>query len=310
MRILITGATGFIGAAIAHRMAALDLEVHIFTRPSSNRWRIESIAPKLIEHHVDLEDEDAVVRAVTGIRPEYVFHAACYGGFSFQQHVKRAFLSNLFGTMHLLGACERTGFEAFVHFGSSSEYGVKDTPMSENVLLEPIGAYSVSKAAATLYCRSRAVETGLPVVTLRLFSPYGPFDDPQRLIPYVVSKLLRRQTPSVLTPSSVRDYIYIEDVLDICEIMLAGPVPSGEIVNLGSGVQYSIGEVVSILYQIIGVESQPSWGSLAPRRTESAIWTADTTRMKRLFLWEPMYDLETGLESTVEWIHSRMNDYL
>ena len=228
MRILVTGATGFVGACLCRRLLGLGHELHLFVRQTANIWRIADIAHQMVLHDVDLRDAQAVQRSVAAIRPERIFHLATYGGFSFQKEVAAIHAVNFLGTVNLLQACEKVGFEQFIHTGSSSEYGIKAEPMKETDLLEPLGDYAVSKAAATLFCRSEALLKGLPIVTLRVFSPYGPWDDPQRLIPYVIAALLKGNAPLLANPAAVRDYLFIDDVIDAYLAVMAAPLRGGE----------------------------------------------------------------------------------
>ncbi|WP_171635032.1 NAD-dependent epimerase/dehydratase family protein [Paenibacillus plantarum] len=306
MRILVTGATGFVGSCLARRLIVDGYDVHIFTRSSSDKWRIRDLLTHVTEHDVDLRDPDRIRERVSAIRPEVIFHAAVYGGFSFQNDAASIYAMNVQGTIQLLSACERAGFAAFINLGSSSEYGMKSAPMRETDLLEPIGDYAVSKAAATLYCRTRAVEQQFPVVTLRLFSPYGPWDDPKRYIPYVIRSMLSRQRPQVSVPTSVRDYIYIDDAVEACVRAMQGTPCTGEIINVGSGSQVSIGEVAGMLTEIIGMEFEPQWGKNVRKKIEPTIWSADIGKSKQLWGWDPIVTLREGLIRTVEWNKEHM----
>lgn len=204
------------------------------------------------------------------------------------------------GTVHLLQACERVGFDLFINTGSSSEYGIKERPMREDDPALPLGDYGVAKCAAAMFCRSEAVLKGLPVVTLRLFSPYGPWDDQRRLIPYLIRSLSAGETPRLSTPGSVRDFIFIDDVLDLYESVAGSAVVPGGIFNAGSGRQHTIGEVAGILHRIIG-GPEPAWGEERPQRPEPETWVADISKTVSGFGWQPSRSLENGLERTVEW---------
>ena len=309
MKYLVTGATGFVGACLARRLVELGHEVHLFTRRESNRWRINDLVGKVADHEVDLRDTVAVERCVADISPTVIYHLATYGGFAAQRDTGAIFAANLSGTVHLLKACENVGFDCFVNTGSSSEYGIKSAPMAEGDMLEPVGDYGVAKAAATLFCRSEALQKGLPVVTLRLFSPYGPWDDPKRFIPYVIKSLMLGASPRVSTPKSVRDYVYIDDVVDLYLQVVTAPRLSGEIVNVGSGVQSSMGNVASVVEQLVGAGVTSTWGAVTSQRAEPQSWVADIARARMLLGWEPVTQLETGLHKTVEWMRGHLELY-
>jgi len=309
MKVLVTGASGFVGGALVRRLVEMELDVHVFIRGESDLWRIQDIQHKLASHVVDLRDAALVEQTVAGIRPAVIYHLATYGGFADQRDSSAIFAANFMGTVHLLRACENVDFDCFVNTGSSSEYGVKAVPMRENDILEPVGDYGVAKSAATLFCRSEALQKDLPVVTLRLFSPYGPWDDPKRFVPYVIKSFLRGESPRLSTPDSVRDYIYIDDVVDLYLKVSKAPPPSGGIFNVGSGEQSSLGEVVSLLGEMVGNGVVPAWGAITTKRDEPHSWVADMSGTRELLGWEPSTPLKAGLRNTVEWFREHLDYY-
>jgi nucleoside-diphosphate-sugar epimerase len=310
MRVLVTGATGFVGACLTRRLLGMGHEIHAFARQTANRWRIVDIVPHIVVHDVDLRNAHAVRQAVAAIRPEKVFHLATYGGFTFQRDIDAIYAANFTGTVNLVHSCEKVGFDCFIHTGSSSEYGIKTVPMKETDLLEPLGDYAVSKAAATQFCRSEALQKGLPIATLRVFSPYGPWDDPQRLIPYVLASLLNGTAPALSSPVSVRDYVFINDVVDSYLAVMDAPIVAGEIYNVGSGVQTGIGVVVDRIVSALDNGILPRWGTESPRRPEPAVWVADTAKMKTHFNWEATTCLEDGLQQTIGWMRENLASYI
>ena len=309
MKVLVTGATGFVGSCLTRRLVEMQCDVHIFTRNMSNKWRIADLSGRVTGHEVDLRDADMVEKAVAQIGPTIIYHLATCGGFAYQKDTSVIIESNLMGTVNLLRACEKIGFDCFINTGSSSEYGMKSEPMSEGDILEPVGDYGVSKAATTLFCRSRALEKALPIITLRLFSPYGPRDDPQRLIPYVIKSLLRGESPKLSAPKSVRDFIYIDDVLEVFLKVIKAPSSEGKIFNVGTGVQISIGEVVSMITAIIGNGIEPRWGKVNSQRPEPGSWVADIRKAKTELGWFPSTSLWAGLNKTVEWFRENLELY-
>ena len=305
-KVLITGSTGFVGTNLVRRSLKIGAEVHIITRTTSNKWRLNGVLKDVNEYCVDLLDYEKLESIILDIRPEIIFHTAVYGGYPFQKDIKTVIESNYSGTVNLVNACKKVDFELFVNTGSSSEYGIKSKPMTEEEILEPVDNYGVSKAAATLYCQAVARREKMPVVTLRLFSPYGRYEEPARLIPSVVLSCLRGRTPEVSSPNSVRDFIFIEDVIDAYMKVIETSDIGGEIFNIGYGEPHSVGEVVSKIVELTGNNVRPEWGSVPKRAIEPNVWQADITKAKDVFKWVPKYSLEKGLAKTVNWFMENM----
>ncbi len=308
MKVLITGGTGFVGACLARRLLRERHNVHVFVRKESNTWRLEDIRKNITEHFVDLRHAAIVDQTVEKIRPQVIYHLATYGGFADQKDVKSILESNFLGTVNLLRACEQAGFDYFVNTGSSSEYGIKSGPMDERDILEPIETYGVAKAASTLFCQLEGVTKKLPIVTLRLFSPYGPWDDPKRLIPYVIKSALRGEAPKLSLPESVRDYIFIDDVLNAYTTVVKQPF-YGEIFNVGSGTQHALGTVVATITNICQNAPTPVWGAVKKQRAEPVRWVANVDKAWQKFNWKPLTTLQKGLEHTIAWMKSNLSLY-
>ena len=171
-KILITGATGFIGANLVHHFLKESVNIAVFTRKTSNKWRIKNILNDISEYCVDLLDESELQKVILNIKPEIIFHTAAYGSYPFQNDTYKIMQTNIIGTGNLVNACKRIEFELFVNTSSSSEYGIKSEPMREDNILEPINDYGVAKTSTTLFCQAKAKTEKLPIVTLRLISPY------------------------------------------------------------------------------------------------------------------------------------------
>ena len=177
-----TGAGGFVGASLARRLLAEGHDVHVLLRGGSDTWRLKDIRGALAVHEADLRNANAVCAAVRASAPDWIFHLAAHGAYSWQTDAQGIFESNALGTLHLLDACVRRGFDAFVHAGSSSEYGLKDHSPSEEEAPEPNSDYAVAKVAATMLCRQRAVrawparEHAATVLGLRAVGGSAPVD--------------------------------------------------------------------------------------------------------------------------------------
>lgn len=305
-KVLITGSTGFIGANLVRRFLKIGAEVYILTRTTSNKWRINDVLKDVNEYCVDLLDYEKLELIILDIKPEIIFHTAIYGGYLFQKDIKQIIESNFIGTVNLVNACKKGDFELFVNTGSSSEYGIKSKSMTEEDILEPVNDYGVSKAAGTLYCQAVARREKIPIVTLRLFSPYGYYEEPTRLIPSVVISCLKGRNPEVSSPNSVRDFIFIEDVIDAYMKVIETSNIGGEIFNIGYGRQQSVGEVVNKIVELTANNVRPEWGGVPKWAIEPNVWQADIAKAKDVLKWEPKYSLEEGLAKTVKWFMENM----
>ncbi len=304
-RVAITGATGFVGANLALRLLKEGHEVHLLLRKEHSRWRIDPIQDEVNIHILDLSDAEALGSNIASIRPDWIFHLAAYGAYSSQSDLHRMTETNLVATANLVDACTRIGFEVFINTGSSSEYGLKNHAPSENELLEPNSVYGVTKAAATHYCRHIAYTRKVSLTTLRLYSVFGLYEEPTRLIPTLIVEGLNGHLPSLVNPSVSRDYIFIHDVLDAYILAASNPaIIAGKIYNIGTGVQTSLREVVDLACLTLPIKDKPEWGTMPDRQWDTSIWVADHTSITNDLGWRPRYTLKDGFKLTVDWLKS------
>ena len=308
-RVLITGATGFVGSNLVRMALKEGSDVHIITRTKSDKWRIDDVSTYITDYNSDLLDYKRLDDIVSIIRPDIIYHTATYGGKPNQRETIRIVQTNLIGTINLIKACMKFSFDLFVNTGSSSEYGIKEKPMMEEDLLEPVNDYGVSKSAATQYCRAIAKTEELPIVTLRLFSPYGSYEGSTRLIPSVILSCLRRNKPRISSPNFVRDFVHIKDVLDAYEKLIDIPQLSGEILNIGSGKQCTIEEVANKIIELLGNCVELETGMAQRWPNEPKKWEADISKANDILAWKPKYDLENGLAETISWFEKNINRY-
>ncbi|KKP30847.1 MAG: dTDP-glucose 4,6-dehydratase [Parcubacteria group bacterium GW2011_GWC2_32_10] len=214
------------------------------------------------------------------------------------------------GLVNLLEACNQCDYTAFINTGSSSEYGLKDKIMNEEDVCHPLNAYGISKYAATLYASFTAKTQSHPIITLRLFSPFGPYDDKSRFVTYAIIQAMRGEEMQLANPDSVRDFIYSEDVIDAyINSMDKTSRHKGEIFNIGSGRESKISEAVSKILELTGSKSSVIWNAQSPRSWESVCWQADISKAKKLLGWQPKYDLNSGLIKTVAWFKKNQQFY-
>jgi nucleoside-diphosphate-sugar epimerase len=179
--------------------------------------------------------------------------------------------------------------------------------MRESDRLEPNSYYAVAKAAQTHLGQFWSQRLDLAVVCLRLFSIYGPWEEPTRLIPTLIRRARAGLPLELAAPETARDFVYVDDLL---EVLLDFPrlqnMP-GEIVNIGSGRQTTLADLVRDLLEVVPSRSEVRWGAFPARRWDASHWSADVTKAEQLLAWRARHDLKQGLARTAAWM-SRMGD--
>ena len=320
-RVVVTGGTGFVGANLVRRLVGDGHQTHLLVRPEFSSWRIDSIRDRTTIHEVHLSDAASVASALAAIGPAWVFHLAAYGAYSWQTDEAQLHETNILGTKTMLKTSIDLGVESFVNAGSSSEYGRQDHPPVETEEVKPETPYGRTKAIATAMCVTAArvgnptAETTYVAATrisaLRLYSAYGPFEDPRRLLPSLIVHGRRGMFPALVNPQTARDFVHVDDVVDAC--LLAAQRPVGEpsaIYNVGTGVQTTVGEAVDVARRVLAIPGEPRWGTMPPRVWDTATWVADSRRIRADLGWQPRYTFENGFRQMVGWLeeHPELRD--
>ena len=301
-RVIITGASGFVGSNLSRRLLQEGCDLHLFVRRGSNLWRIESILKQLHIYEVDFADKEALTDVVRKIQPDWIFHLAAHGTYSCQADFRQMIQTNIIGTINLVEACLKTGFEVFVNTGSSSEYGFKNHPVSETECLEPNSHYAVTKASATLFCSYTAQSKKVHIPTLRLYSVYGPYEEPTRLIPTLILEGLSGRFPPLVRPEISRDFVYVADVEDAYLLAATRPRQEfGAIYNVGSGIQISLRDVVEVVRREMKITFEPEWGTMVDRTWDTNVWVADSHKIRKELGWQSTHTFEEGFQKTAKW---------
>ena len=301
-RVVISGAGGFVGANLVRRMLRDGHEVYLLLRRDHPSWRVDDILADVRVFEADVGDRERVRQAIRQIKPQWAFHLAVHGAYSWQTGLEEIVRTNILGTLNLVEACADADVEVLVNTGSSSEYGYKDHAPLEAEVLEPNSHYAITKATATMFCRYTAHNRGMRIPTLRLYSVYGPYEEPRRLIPSLIVKGLQSCLPPLANPDTARDYVHVEDVVDAYVRAASTSVgDAGAIFNVGTGVQTTLREIVQLTRSLLGVADAPRWGSLPDRTWDTAIWRADPTKIRTELGWTPRYDVDVGLAETIAW---------
>jgi nucleoside-diphosphate-sugar epimerase len=280
--VLVTGAGGFVGANLVRRLVADGVSVVALVRPGSDAWRLDGLDVGVVE---------ADVRESVPVGFDVVFHLAAHGAYSWQENEPTIRDTNVLGTRNAMAAGERV-----VVAGSSSEYGLKQHAPAEDEPLEPNSPYAEAKAEAT----ELALEEG--AVVLRLYSAYGPWEEPNRLVPTLLANAVRGELPPLVSPRVARDFVYVDD---ICEAFVAAAdAEPGRVYNVGSGRQTTVAQIVETVRTLAAVEAEPQWGSIPNRQWDTETWVSNPERIRRELGWEPRIDLEEGLRRTLDWLRT------
>lgn len=301
-KILLTGAAGFIGANIIRKLLHHN-NIHALLKKSTNTWRINDILQKINMHFTPLDNLDKLRKTVKLIKPDIVIHLSAYGNSSRHLDPIKMIEVNILQTVNLILALEEIDYQCLINTGSSSEYGYKNKPMKETDNLIPNSFYSATKASATAFCKMHALSKKKPIVTIRPFSVYGPYEEKNRLIPTVINNIIDNKSIKLSDKMARHDFIFIDDLVDgyIKVINKINPSMYGVIINLGSGKQYSNNDIVKNISRILRAKPKVVSDENNRRVWDTNYWVANIALAKRLLQWKPKHTLIQGLEKTVRW---------
>jgi len=295
--ILVTGGTGFVGANLVRTLVQRGEDVHVLLRRDSPRWRLAGLEHRVGLHVADLRDRESVRRALAAARPRATVHLAV------SREPATLAGDNVSATRNLLEAAAEHDVARFVHAGSSLEYGPREEPLREDLPLAPTTLYAASKAEATrLVLTWRSV---LPVVVLRIFSVFGPWEGAGRLIPTAIRAGLEGAVLDLTPPGNRRDFVYVDDVATACVRALTADGVEGEVFNVASGRQTSNEEAVALVGELLGRPIRVREGAFASRPTDTSHWVGDVCKARWGLGWEATDSLASGLAKTIAWFRSR-----
>lgn len=302
MRVLLTGATGFIGSQVARALLAMGHEVRASVRTGRSMDAVADVADRIEWVHLDLFDADpAAIDALAG-GTEACVHLAWFA-VPGQYLASPENLRCASGSLRLLESLARQGCRRAVFVGSCFEYDFDGGRLSEASAVRPQSLYAASKLSTLCMGEQLARLHGLEFVWARLFYLYGPFEDARRLVPSVIGSLLRRESVDVTHGAQVRDFLHVADVGSALA-SLAGSSLSG-VVNVGSGETVTVRQVVATLEALLGGEGLVRYGARPDNPTDPPFVLADNRKLVAGTGWSPVHDLESGLRQTIEWSKAR-----
>ena len=308
-RVLVTGATGFIGRRLVHRLAEVGAQVHAAALSPDKAKPAVGHSHSAVRRLVfDLRDAKAVQVAVTEAAPQIIFHLAAVGVTDPSVDPALALAVNVGGAVHLLESLREREVERVVLAGTCYEYGAafeheaQKASESNNrtVCFDPFNAYAASKVAAWAFGRMYWRAHGSPVVTMRPFQVYGPGQPSHTLTPAAIHAALTGDDFPMTLGEQKRDFIYVEDVVDGILAAAAAPGIEGQSLDLGTGRVHTVRQVVERIWALTGARGQMRPGALPYRSGAVMHLVADAERTARLTGWRAQVGLEEGLKRVIE----------
>jgi nucleoside-diphosphate-sugar epimerase len=295
-RVLVTGATGFIGRPTAEALRAAGFEVHALARTA--------VSMEDVQVHVgDLLDPETVAEAVADIQPSHLMHLAWdLSNFDAPHH-----LTWVRASLHLLEQFRRAGGKRAVIAGTCFEYDASYGYCTEALTpTNPKTFYGRAKARLSALAQSYADVTGLSLATARIFFVYGPRQSSRQLIPDVIESLLAGEEAACTHGQQVRDYLHVADVARACVALLQSEVEGS--VNVGSGVPTRLQDMIYTVADALGNRSFVSLGARRADPDESPFLIANPARLHEEVGWTPSFTMRDGLQDTVDWWTTKVSN--
>jgi NAD dependent epimerase/dehydratase len=317
-RVFVTGAGGFIGSHLAQALAQAGWQVRALVHYNSRGsigW-LEDLEPHALKSiEIVLGDirDGAFVRETMNGCP-VVMHLAALIGIPYSYHAPAQYVStNIGGTLNVLQAAKDIGVEMVIQTSTSEVYGTaQSVPIDEAHALVGQSPYSATKIGADQLALSFHRSFGTPVAVIRPFNTYGPRQSSRAVIPTIIAQLLAGSRSVALgSLQPTRDFNFVDDTVRAFIAAAGSKASIGEVINVGSGFEISIGDVLKVVAGVLGVDAKPAMepGRVRPASSEVGRLRADNTKAARLIGWKPEYSgpegFRRGVERTVRWFRDR-----
>lgn len=310
-RVLVTGGTGFIGSHLTRALRARGDDVALFVRDLQTAT--QKIADGLLPegchlYEGDIRNYEDVLAAFTAFQPELVFHtAATLSRGTSAIGEEDAVTINQKGTQHVVDAIAHmkgvSPVRGAVMFGSSVEYGLSTVALREDTVCNPVGSYAVTKYQGTLYAMTKAHEEHLPIISLRVFTPYGSGMSAASFVSNVVARATKNEEITLSGTSVTRDFVYVDDLVALSlELIERAHSYPGEIFNAGSGQATTLHDFATRVVELSESESKIVIDDTLFSAQDNALWQADMTKTLGAVAWRPQTDLDAGIRKILEQI--------
>lgn len=307
-RVLVTGATGFVGSHVVRQLLASGAHVTAMSSSVSTTdpARLVDVISDIEMVGGDVCDVSSLTQVVAVSRPEFVAHLAAF------THVGRSFYrvddniqTNVQGTVNLLQALHGE-FERLAYVGSGDVYGDVEAPFHEDQPVAPVSPYAVSKYAAERFCRMFHQAYDWPIVCLRPFNTFGPWQSVDRIVPELIVAGIEGRSLPMTGGEQTREFTHVDDVARAIVTSLLAPGVDGAVLNVCRGEEVSMRALALRIADLVGGSIEPDFGALEYRPNEIWRMVGDGGRARQMLGWEPLYTLDVGLAHTVEWYRDRL----
>ena len=316
-RVLVTGAGGFIGSHLVERLVQQGDQVRAFVHYNSrNDWgNLE-----LIDAHVrrsievvsgDIADPFSVRHATKGV--QVVYHLSSLIAIPYSYVAPQSYVNtNVLGAINVLQAARDEGVERVVHTSTSECYGTATyVPIDEAHPLQGQSPYSASKIGADMLAESYWRSFGLPVAIIRPFNTFGPRQSARAVIPTIISQALKGGTIKLGSLTPTRDMNYVDNTVDGFVGVGSHPAAVGQIINIGSGREISVGDLARLIVELVGSNSEVVEDAqrFRPANSEVERLLCANAKAEALLGWTPKVGLEEGLQRSIEWFRRHLDRY-
>lgn len=297
MKILITGAFGFIGSRLCQQLSQNGHTVFAL-EPAWSKKRLDGfMIPGVVDVEADLNQYEAIQKVISGIKPDTCIHLAWFTKPG-QYLEAPENIPLVFASLNLLQCLMDQQCKHFIGVGTCAEYQPQQTLLDETSPTEALSLYAAAKISFHQMGSQLAKKSSTQFSWARIFYPYGPGEDPGKIIPATIHSLSQNQVFKTSPGQQVRDYIYISDILNAFETLLNHP--SGGIFNIATGSGVTIRSILSKISEILGKENLIDFGSLPPRSWDPPFIVGSNQKLKELG-WAPQVTIAEGLKICCDW---------